>query len=156
MKVNFVKYIFIIIVISLICFAIYFIYNNVENEDKNKVQETMQEIEYSKEITIGISNYDNINPIVTNNKVKFGILTKSDIVEIKPTEISINDRYSTGSTISKNKIEDVFEIKELILKKELEDEDIEILDSIPKKDVSLKEIDDKIMTIDDFLDDFEV
>lgn len=100
--------------------------------------------------------YKIINTIITNNKVKFGILTKSDIVEIKPTEISINDRYSTGSTISKNKIEDVFEIKELILKKELEDEDIEILDSIPKKDVSLKEIDDKIMTIDDFLDDFEV
>lgn len=68
MKVNFVKYIFITIVISLIGFAIYFIYNKVGNEDENKVPEAIQEVQYSKEITIGISNYDNINPIVTNNK----------------------------------------------------------------------------------------
>ena len=36
------------------------------------------------------------------------------------------------------------------------EEVIEVLEELPKKDVSLKEIDDKIMTIDDFLDDFEV
>ncbi len=100
--------------------------------------------------------YKVVKTIVTNNKVKLGILTSKDIDEIKPTEIAINDRYSTGSTISKKKIEDVFEIKNLISKKELEEEKIEVLDSMPKKDVSLKEIDDKIMTIDDFLDDFEV
>lgn len=68
MKVNFVKYIFIAILISLIGFAIYFIYNKVGDEDENKAQEEIQEVQYSKEITIGISNYDNINPILTNNK----------------------------------------------------------------------------------------
>ena len=35
-------------------------------------------------------------------------------------------------------------------------EEEEEVESIPKKDVSLKEIDDKIMTIDDFLDDFNM
>ena len=101
--------------------------------------------------------YKVIKTFVTNNKKNFGLLTSSEINEIKPTEIPINDRYSTGSTISKRKVLDVFEKKDLILKKDLEDdEEIEVLESAPKSDVSLKEIDDKIMTIDDFLDDFKI
>ena len=90
------------------------------------------------------------------NKENFGILVDDEIKIIKSTEIPINDRYSVGSTITKKKITDVFEIKELIKKDDIDTEEIEVLDEIPKKDVSLKEIDDKIMTIDDFLDDFEV
>ena len=88
------------------------------------------------------------------NKENFGILVDDEIKIIKSTEIPINDRYSVGSTITKKKITDVFEIKELTKKDDIEE--IEVLDEMPKKDVSLKEIDDKIMTIDDFLDDFEV
>ena len=90
------------------------------------------------------------------NKENFGILVNDEIKIIKSTEIPINDRYSVGSTITKKKITDVFEIKELIKKDDIDTEEIEVLEEIPKKDVSLKEIDDKIMTIDDFLDDFEV
>ena len=90
------------------------------------------------------------------NKEYFGILVDDEIKIIKSTEIPINDRYSVGSTITKKKITDVFEIKELIKKDDIDTEEIEVLEEIPKKDVSLKEIDDKIMTIDDFLDDFEV
>ena len=90
------------------------------------------------------------------NKENFGILVDDEIKIIKSTEIPINDRYSVGSTITKKKITDVFEIKELIKKDDIDIEEIEVLDEMPKKDVSLKEIDDKIMTIDDFLDDFEV
>ena len=90
------------------------------------------------------------------NKENFGILVDDEIKIIKSTEIPINDRYSVGSTITKKKITDVFEIKELIKKDDIDTEEIEVLEEIPKKDVSLKEIDDKIMTIDDFLDDFEV
>lgn len=90
------------------------------------------------------------------NKENFGILVDDEIKIIKSTEIPINDRYSVGSTITKKKITDVFEIKELIKKDDIDTEEIEVLDEMPKKDVSLKEIDDKIMTIDDFLDDFEV
>ena len=90
------------------------------------------------------------------NKENFGILVDDEIKIIKSTEIPINDRYSVGSTITKKKITDVFEIKELIKKDDIDTEEIEVLEEMPKKDVSLKEIDDKIMTIDDFLDDFEV
>lgn len=96
MKVNYVKYIFIIIVISLICFAIYFIYNNVENRDENKVQENTQEIVYSKEITIGISNYDNINPIVTNNKE---IINISKLI-FEPL-ISLDEEYKKELCLAK-------------------------------------------------------
>ena len=65
MKPNFVKYIFIIIVISLICFAVYFIYNNNNNKNQNNIQEEVEKVNYSKEITMGISEYDTINPSVS-------------------------------------------------------------------------------------------
>ncbi len=101
--------------------------------------------------------YKLLKTFVIGNKEELGILQNEDIKIIKSTEISISDRYSTGSTISKKKIKDVFELRLLKTKSDLEnEEDIEVLDEIQKKDVSLKEIDDKIMTIDDFLDDFEV
>lgn len=98
--------------------------------------------------------YKIIKTYVINNKSKLGFKTNSDVDYIRSAEISINDRYSVGSSISKKKIIDAFIVKELVLKEELEvlDEEVE---SIPKKDISLKEIDDKIMTIDDFLDDFD-
>ena len=101
--------------------------------------------------------YKIIKTFVINGKENIGLLQSDEIKELKTTEVPINDRYSTGSTISKKKIKDVFEIKELVMKKDLQDEEeIEILDEMPKEKVSLKEIDDKILTIDDFLDDFEV
>ena len=91
---------------------------------------------------------------ITNPKDKFGIVTKNGINIIKNSEISINDRHSTGSNISKTKIKDVFITPELKSKKDIE-EVLEV-EEVKKEDVSLKEIDDKMMTIDDFLDDFEV
>lgn len=101
--------------------------------------------------------YKIVKTFVINGKSKLGFMTSSDIDYIRSAEISINDRYSTGSSISKKKVLDVFEVKELISKEELEVlEEEEEVESIPKKDVSLKEIDDKIMTIDDFLDDFNM
>ncbi|MBP3635284.1 MAG: DNA topoisomerase IV subunit A [Bacilli bacterium] len=96
-----------------------------------------------------------IKAFVTNSKEILGLVNSSGINIIKNSEITINDRHSTGSNISKSKIKDVFLIQHLKSKKELEEE-IEVLDEVQKKDISLKEIDDKIMTIDDFLDDFEV
>ncbi len=79
--------------------------------------------------------------------------------ELKLTEIPIMDRYSTGSTISKSIIDDVYEIKELT-KDDLENskdisKPISKQESKEKKEISLKEIDDKFMTIDDFLDNFD-
>ncbi|MBQ9024270.1 MAG: DNA topoisomerase IV subunit A [Bacilli bacterium] len=92
---------------------------------------------------------------ITNPKDKFGIVTKNGINIIKNSEITISDRHSTGSNISKTKIKDVFITPELKSKKDIEEEK-EQVEEIKKENVSLKEIDDKMMTIDDFLDDFEV
>ena len=79
--------------------------------------------------------------------------------EIKLTEIPIMDRYSTGSTISKTKLDDVYEVASLS-KDEIKDikevsKPITKEESKEKKAVSLKEIDDKFMTIDDFLNNFD-
>ena len=61
--------------------------------------------------------------------------------------------FTKPSHLRKKYEEEKIDSYEDAVKKLLEEEEIE---SIPKKDVSLKEIDDKIMTIDDFLDDFNM
>ena len=92
---------------------------------------------------------------ITNPKDKFGLVTKNGINIIKNSEITINDRHSVGSSISKTKIKDIFITPELQTKKDLEEVQT-VKEEIKKEDISLKEIDDRMMTIDDFLDDFEV
>ena len=94
---------------------------------------------------------------VTNPKDNYIIKTSAKDKELKLTEIPIMDRYSTGSTISKDNIEAMYKVAELS-----KDESEEVVskpvtkqESKEKKEVSLKEIDDKFMTIDDFLDNFE-
>ena len=60
------------------------------------------------------------------------------------------DRYSTGSQISKKEIVDAFIVKEITNK----DDYFKIIeeDDVPKKEkIDLKSIDDRLMTIDDFL-----
>ena len=94
------------------------------------------------------------NAFVTFSKDKFGLVTQNGIDIIKNSEITISDRHSIGSNISKIKLKDIFIISQLQSKKEIED--VVEVQEVKKSDVSLKEIDDKIMTIDDFLDDFEI
>ena len=87
-----------------------------------------------------------------------------DIMNLKLTELTIADRHSTGSLISKKQILDAVIVASLerqqqenlaaspIVKEE--PEIIEVLEEKepPKKErPSLKEIDDRLMTIDDFL-----
>ena len=87
-----------------------------------------------------------------------------DILNLKLTELTIADRHSTGSLISKKQILDAFVVASLERHQqenlaaspivEEEPEVIEVLEEKepPKKErVSLKEIDDRLMTIDDFL-----
>ena len=92
-------------------------------------------------------------------------LKSTSIYLLKNTEIPIMDRYSTGSSISKEEITDCFLVSNLIKKEELlsgplktvkkedNEEEIEILEEPEKRRISLKEIDDRLMTIDDFLKD---
>lgn len=94
-----------------------------------------------------------LKTFMISNKVELGIKTKDEIIYHKITEYPIADRYSTGSTISKTPILDVFTESQIITKQDKE-QVIEVVD-VNNDAVSLKEVDERIMTIDDFLDDFE-
>ena len=96
--------------------------------------------------------YTILKTFITESKNYIG-LKNADINTIKLTELPINDRHSTGSQISKHDLTDAFIVKTLIRAPK---EEVEVLTAekkvIPKKDkISLKEIDDRLMTIDDFL-----
>ena len=94
------------------------------------------------------SPYKIIKTFALDSKKYIGIKT-NEIKSIKLTEIPIMDRYSTGNNISKDKIIDVFEIVNLVKK----DDEVEtlIIDDSPKPKISLKEIDERLMTIDDYI-----
>lgn len=95
--------------------------------------------------------YKILKTFITESKNYIG-LKNADINTIKLTELPINDRYSTGSQISKHDLTDAFIIKTLIRAPKEVEVLIEEEKPIPKKDkISLKEIDDRLMTIDDFL-----
>ena len=65
MKSNFIKYIFIVFVVAIMAFAIYKI-----NQEEEIIEEPEVETEEEtiKEITLGIAEYDTINPILSKNK----------------------------------------------------------------------------------------
>lgn len=85
------------------------------------------------------------------NKELLGIKNNNDIDIIKITELPIMDRLSTGSSISKS-ISDAFVVKEMENNTIF---DIEVVEKevVVKEKISLEEIDNKILTIDDFLKD---
>ncbi len=88
--------------------------------------------------------YHVIKALIPTNKDHIGI-KNGEITLIKPTELPIADRYSTGSTINKKGLTNAFLYK--TLEKTTEKED-----TTPKKDqISLEDIDKRLMTIDDFL-----
>ncbi len=97
--------------------------------------------------------YKVIKTLITDSKNYIGI-KNGEIKTLKLTELSINDRYSTGNQISKTKLTDAFEIATLTRnnKEKIEPEDYISKEEIqPKEKISLQEIDDRLMTIDDFL-----
>ena len=96
--------------------------------------------------------YKALKVFVNPNRTSLGIKNENMDI-IKDTELPIMDRYSTGSVISKKLIMDVYVVKTLEKIKEFNKTEVEI-ENKPKeekKQVSLKEIDDRLMTIDDFL-----
>lgn len=92
--------------------------------------------------------YKIINTFILPNKNSIGI-KNSTIKEIKLTELPITDRYSTGTNISKSKIKEAFEIKSLETSKIYEKYENNNKQEVKK--INLDEIDDRLMTIDDFL-----
>lgn len=68
MKSNFFKYIFILFAIGIIIYSIYAIYFKEKGiQEENTENETI-EVAEKKDIRLGISNYDTINPLISNNK----------------------------------------------------------------------------------------
>jgi len=92
--------------------------------------------------------YKIVKTFTLDAKEFIGIKT-SDIMELKLTELSIMDRYSTGNNITKEKIKEAFRIVKLIKKDDNEESNIK--EEIKKPRPSLKEIDERLLTIDDFL-----
>ena len=102
-----------------------------------------------------------LKTFITDNRNHIG-LRNGEITTVKLTELPIADRYSTGSQITKQKLNDAFVVagltkvkKEqdaLIDTEEVEEKQVKEEVKTPKKDqISLQEIDDRLMTIDDFL-----
>ena len=77
-----------------------------------------------------------------------GIITE-EVLSLKLTELSIADRYSTGNSITKKKIVNAFHVETLIKKDSNNKSNIEKTEEKPK--ISLKEIDERLMTIDDYI-----
>lgn len=84
---------------------------------------------------------------IVHYKSILNIKTIKEDLEIKLTEIAITDRYSTGSSIAKEKITDAYLSCNLLENNEKEE--------IEKENIDIDEIDKKMMTIDDFLDNLE-
>ena len=97
-----------------------------------------------------------LKTFICDSKNYIGIKT-DDISTIKLTELPIADRYSTGTQISKHRIQDTFVLATLVRLKEEQTAIVEVEEvveekPVPKKEkISLDEIDDRLMTIDDFL-----
>lgn len=99
-----------------------------------------------------------LNAFIVSNKTNLIIKVNDDFVFIKNTEFPIMDRYSTGSSISKKNIDEIFVETNL-----LEEQNFSNIEPNEKSDekreskpVELEKIDEKMMTIDDFLDDFKI
>ena len=93
---------------------------------------------------IKATSYDIINAFITSSKDNIGLKFGEDISYLKNSDIPIMDASSTGSVITKQKLNLAFPEKELKI--------IETTDFV-KEEVkdNLKEL-----TIDDFLDDFKL
>ncbi len=97
-----------------------------------------------------------IKTFITESKNVIGI-KNNEISFIKLTELPIADRYSMGSQITKHKLNTAFLLANLVSKQKqqlqmaVEEVQVEEKPSSKKDNISLKEIDDRLMSIDDFL-----
>ncbi len=93
------------------------------------------------------TTYEIINAFITKKSDEIGIMSGEDLEVLKSTDIPIMDQISTGSSITKNKINYVYKISELTTINENEIE-------LPKKKETTETF--KEMTMDDFINDFKL
>ena len=98
--------------------------------------------------TVKSNPYKIVKTFAIDNREYLGIKT-DEIEEFKLTNISIMDRYSTGGTITKKKITDAYVVQKLLNK----NDKIEVMinSNSEKARPSLKQIDEELLTIDDFI-----
>lgn len=105
-------------------------------------------IQLIREVKSNVNKF--VASFVVDPKSIVSIKTEKEEFAIKLNSLPIVDRSSVGSSITKSKIIEVSLVgDEIITNKETEDiEELHI-----EENIDLKEIDEKILTIDDFLDD---
>ena len=91
--------------------------------------------------------YKIITTFITDNRNSIG-LKNNTIDIIKLTSLPISDRHSTGGSITKHKINNTFIVQTLNKQKE---EAEEVIEEEPVKEIDLSDIDNRLMTIDDFI-----
>ncbi len=92
-----------------------------------------------------------IKVYIENSKTEIIITTTKETKQLRLTEISIMDRYSNGSYIVKDRIINTH----LLVNSLTEEQEDSSEPSVSKSTNNLKEIDDRIMTIDDLLNNIE-
>lgn len=92
--------------------------------------------------------YKILKTFIVPSRTLLGFKNNEGMNEIKDTELPISDRYSTGSTISKHTIYDVYKIEDLAKNEKIANEPI-------VEKIDLNSVDERIMTIDDFLDEIK-
>ena len=93
-----------------------------------------------------------LKTLMLSNKSNIGLKAKDNIAIIKNTEISIMDRYSTGSQITKEVLLMAFPQSEVMGKNDIF---VKEVTNFTQKKVPLKEIDESIITIEDLLNDLD-
>ena len=88
MKSNFFKYIFILFVVGIIIFDIYSIYFKEDKIQNDVIETNKEEVVEIKELRLGISNFDTINPLLSSNKEVINI----DKLIFEPL-ITIDENY---------------------------------------------------------------
>ena len=94
-----------------------------------------------------------LNAVRLTSKDLLGLKTIDENIIVKASELPIVDRYSTGSQLTKQQIEDVYFVMEV--------EKVEDLEEVVEEEkiepaISLQSVDERFMTIDDFLDNFDI
>ena len=92
-----------------------------------------------------------LKSFITSHRASLALKVDNSFKIVKVTELPILDRYSTGSALSKKNITNVFLETKMYEEECIKDEEKE-----PKSPLSLDSVDERIMTIDDFLDDFDI
>ena len=104
-----------------------------------------------------------VKAYVTNNKDSIVVVSDNYSKELKLTEIPIMDRYSNGSYIIKDRITNCYLEQNLLSKENFENLEY-VADKLPEQKElnfdmlnkeSLKQIDDKMVKINNFLNDIE-